>query len=246
MKSKAEVALNSLLALTCLVVIVMGVSDLYSRYRVSGRVVVSAPPAETVTGDLPVADAIINRHGVGRVALVEFSDYQCPFCGKYAQATYSQIDKEFVQPGKISYVFVNYPLEQIHPLALRAAEAAECASEQNRYWEMHDSLFEHQTNLQAAKLSSYASSVGLEMQRFEQCMREGRAPKIRRQIAAGEKIGVQSTPTFFVAMLDDSGHAKLLRKIKGAQTFETFRSTINEVLSSQSKHLLSFAKAATN
>jgi len=86
------------------------------------------------------------------LTLVEFSDYQCPFCGLYVRETSSQIRRDYVETGKLKYVFRNFPLEAIHGDAFKAAEAAHCAGEQGKYWEMHDRLFANQRALGGAQL----------------------------------------------------------------------------------------------
>ena len=97
-----------------------------------------------------------------RVTIVEFTDYQCPFCSRYVRETYPQLDKEYVQTGKVKYVLRDLPLEAIHPLAMKAAEAAHCAGEQGKYWEMHDRLFANQTELARTDLAKHAQALGLD------------------------------------------------------------------------------------
>src|SRR5206468_2296125 len=78
------------------------------------------------------------------LTMVEFTDYQCPFCGRYARETYAQIEKEYIATGKVKYVLLDLPLESIHKFAFKAAQVANCAGEQGKYWEMHDRLFANQ------------------------------------------------------------------------------------------------------
>src|ERR1017187_3493654 len=88
--------------------------------------------------------------GTASLAIVEFSDFQCPFCGWYARDTYAELNREFITTGKVAYGFRNFPLEHAHPMALLAAETAACAGFQGRFWEMHDMLFSNQRALAPA------------------------------------------------------------------------------------------------
>lgn len=99
------------------------------------------PPLENVFVSTDAPDA---GQKTAKVTMVEFSDYQCPFSGRYFNQTLSQVMDEYVKTGKVRYVFRDFPLESIHPLALKAAEAAHCAGDQGKYWEMHDQLYKNQ------------------------------------------------------------------------------------------------------
>src|SRR5438876_1044010 len=111
------------------------------------------PPVVPESIDLSVADAYAKGGAGTRLVLVEFSDFQCPFCARHAKQTLPQIEREYVQTGKLLYVMRNLPLEAIHPDAFRAASAAECAGAQGNYWQMHEKLFGHRQALSAADLA---------------------------------------------------------------------------------------------
>jgi protein-disulfide isomerase len=96
---------------------------------------------------------------IARVVVVEFSDYQCPYCAMFFRQTLPQLDQEYIKTGKIKYVFNNVPLDQLHPSAFKAAEAAECARDQGKFWEMHDQIFAHQKTLSIADLNAHAKTV---------------------------------------------------------------------------------------
>jgi protein-disulfide isomerase len=125
-----------------------------------------------------------------RVAIIEFSDYQCPFCGKYDKETFPQLVKDYVDTGKVKYVFRDMPLD-FHKNAFKAAEAAHCAGEQGRFWEMHDRLFANQTNLTPEDLVKHAAALQLTTGLFQQCLESGRfANDIKKDIAAAGDVGV--------------------------------------------------------
>lgn len=135
----------------------------------------------------------------------------------------------------MKYVFVDLPLESIHKLAFKAAEAANCAGEQGKYWEMHDRLFANQKTLEPWK--AHAEAVGLDVPKFEACLSAGKqAEEIRRDMAEVQKAGVTGTPAFFLAYTDPgSSKVKTLVRITGAQPFSSFKAQIDRFLSEQPK-----------
>lgn len=189
------------------------------------------PPLENVFISTDNAPALGEKDA--KVTIVEFSDYQCPFCGRYSTQTMSQVLDEYVKTGKVRYVFRNFPLEQLHPLAMKAAEAAECAGEQGKYWEMHDRLFKNQQNLEAKELLGHAVVVGLDQAKFQQCLDGGKyAALIKNDIADGQKSGVRGTPTFFFGLTSESKGSKIkaVKLLSGAQPISTFKETIDDLL----------------
>lgn len=172
-----------------------------------------------------------------KVTLIEFSDFQCPFCGRNARDTIPQLDKEYIETGKVKYVFKDFPLESIHKNAFKAAEAASCAGDQGKYWEMHDKLFENQRALGTEDLIKYASELNLDKAKFKKCLDDGTyASKVRESISEGQKAGVTGTPAFFLALdQNNDSEVKTSKKIVGAQPYANFKSAIDELLSSQNK-----------
>jgi protein-disulfide isomerase len=130
------------------------------------------------------------------VTLVEYGDYQCPYCGK----AYGVLKKLLKQAGdSVRLVFRNFPLTQIHPYAHHAAEAAEAAALQGKFWEMHDMLYENQESLEDNDLLSYAKQVDLNIKKFEAAL-EGNdlSRRIQEDFLSGVRSGVNGTPTFFI------------------------------------------------
>lgn len=167
-----------------------------------------------------------------KVTVVEFSDYQCPFCGRAFSQTFPQILTDYVKTGKVKYVFHDFPLEQLHPNAFKAAEAARCAGEQGKYWPMHDALFQNQRALGADKLPDYAKLAGLDVDKFNACLgAEKDQAKIRDEIAEGGKIGVTGTPAFFIGPTEpNKSQLHATKFINGAAAYPTFKAAIDEVL----------------
>ena len=189
------------------------------------------PPLENV--QISIDGAHVQGDTNAKVMLVEFSDFQCPYCGRHAGETYSKIVDEYVKTGKVRYALRNFPIESIHPLAFKAGEAAECANDQGKYWEMHDRLFKNQTQLQANELMGHAVALGLDQAQFKQCMDAGKhSAKIKKDVADGGQLGVKGTPTFFFGYVDDQDPKKLkaVTILRGAQPFNAFTGILNNLL----------------
>jgi protein-disulfide isomerase len=169
-----------------------------------------------------------------RVTVVEFSDYQCPFCGRHARETLPKIDETYIKTGKVKYVFRDFPLERIHPDAVKAAEAAHCAGESGKYWEMHDRLFGDQKAMAVKDLVLHAQALGADGPAFEQCLDNAKyATQVRQAFNDGRRAGVRATPTFFIGLTQPSG-GKITAAVvlQGAQSFADFQEAIEKLLSS--------------
>jgi protein-disulfide isomerase len=152
-----------------------------------------------------------------KVTIVEFSDFQCPFCGR-AHDTVEEVMSAYA--GKVRLVFRQFPLE-FHENAPKAAEAALCANEQSKFWDYHDVLFKNQQKLKVEDLKAHAASMGLDAAKFNECLDSGRmAAVVKEDQAAGSKVGVNGTPAFFI-----NG-----TMLSGAQPLEEFKKVIDAEL----------------
>lgn len=164
------------------------------------------------------------------ITLIEFSDYQCPYCSQFAQTTLPAIKADYIDTGKVRYVFRDYPLDQIHPYARKAAEAAHCAEDQGKYWEMHDALFKNREALQVEQLKAYARALGLDAVTFDHCLEQGKyASTVQKNYEDGIAAGVQGTPGFFLGKTRPEGTIQGL-SIRGAQPVIAFRQAIDRLL----------------
>lgn len=169
------------------------------------------------------------------ITIIEFSDFQCPFCARFHTQTLPLLLEEYIEQGKVKLVFRDFPIESIHPNALPASIAAECANDQNKFREMHDVLFEKQnswnrlqTNDALSLFSQYASEMQLDQELFDSCLTNGKhIPEIQNDLNDGRDYGVSGTPGFFIGN-DQIGFVEL----KGAQPFESFKKVIDAQLNS--------------
>ena len=192
---------------------------------------VSQPPRQAV---LSVEGAPFQGEKNAKLTLVEFFDYQCPYCARHFHQTFPQLVAEYVKTGKVKYVVRDFPLESIHPLAFKAAEAAHCAAEQGKFWEMHQRLMANQGALDLKNLSLHAQAVGLDEAAFTQCLNSGKhAARIRQELDDGEKAGVEGTPAFFLGLTDaNDSRFKVVRKLGGALPYGNFKQAIESLLAS--------------
>jgi protein-disulfide isomerase len=152
------------------------------------------------------------------VTVVEFSDFQCPFC-RQVMPTLKRLREAY--GDRVRIVWKDFPLTSIHPQAFKAAEAAQCAREQGKFWEYHDRLFENQQALDPDFLKKYAADTGLDSAKFNACLDTAKyAERVQAQMGVGNQLGVSSTPSLFV-----NG-----RMVSGAQPFEVFAAIIDEEL----------------
>lgn len=184
--------------------------------------VVNNQQPTTAPVKVEVDDDVIKGDKDAKVTIIEFTDYQCPFCSKFYTETLPSIQKEYIDTGKARLVVRDFPLSSIHPLAQKAAEASECADEQGKYWEYHNKLFENQAALDIASLKKYAADLGLDVAKFNDCLDSGKmASEVTKDTTDGTAAGVRGTPAFFI-------NGKL---ISGAQPYSVFQQAINAELS---------------
>jgi protein-disulfide isomerase len=180
------------------------------------------------------AVGVSGRPSLGRqdapVTLVEFSDYQCPFCKRHFSTVYPVLKKDYIDTGKLRYVFRDFPIPNLHPQAKKAHEAAYCAGEQNKYWEMHELLFENSQDFSVPALKSYATKIALKHDHFDACLESGKySGDIDKEITEGSAAGVSGTPTFFIGP-SGSGHKIIGTVLSGAQPLARFKQVIDDLL----------------
>ncbi len=170
-----------------------------------------------------------------KVTLIEFSDYQCPYCARFFRETLPRLVEDYIETGKVRLVYRDFPIASLHPAAFEAALAARCAGEQGRYWEMHDRFFADQKVLAEKDWPAQAQALGLDSVKFQACLESDRhTAKVRQDMAAGQEAGVRGTPTFFLGLSDpDAATVKATKMLRGARPYNAFKELIDALLSEE-------------
>jgi protein-disulfide isomerase len=192
------------------------------------------PKPPSADSPISLSGAKIRGNASAKVMLLELSDYQCPFCGRHFRETMPQIEKAYIETGKIRYAFKDFPIESLHRQAVKAHEAANCAADQDKYWQMHNRLFMNPNPLGPEELKGHAAAVGVNLGTFQQCVDSGKhVQTVQQSINDAVSFGVNGTPAFFVGVVTDDGKAlKASRFISGAHPFARFKQEIDALLSS--------------
>ncbi|MFN4182613.1 MAG: DsbA family protein [bacterium] len=168
------------------------------------------------------------------VVIVEFTDYQCPFCGRHFRETLPLIRREYVEKGKVKYVLKDYPLD-FHPQAKPTALAARCAGAQGKYWEMHDALFARQAMLGPVLFQQLARELQLNPEEFQECLTSGTFEKaVASDIASAQQAGIRGTPSFIIGKPTITGKVAGTILV-GAVPFEKFQEILDALLSTSNR-----------
>jgi protein-disulfide isomerase len=174
-----------------------------------------------------------------RVALIEYADFECPYCGEYVRKSFPQILSDYIETGKVKYFYRDLPLE-MHSRALPAARAARCAGEQGKFWEMHDSLFAKQNALSAPAVLDRAQTLGLDKEKFNECLSsEKYTADIQKSVSEAQKMGIDGTPTFFLGVVGPDGDVTVEKRLQGAAPFDVFKTEIDALLASTGQEAVS-------
>ncbi len=233
-------------------------SIVFFSFNTGGRAGTANVKGNDVKGDkvdVSVDDDPMLGNPKAEVTIVEFSDFQCPFCRTFWRGAFQQIKTEYIDTGKVRFVYRDFPLS-FHPAAQPAAEAAQCANDQGKFWEMHDKLFQEQEKKGAGTIQfsetdikKWASQIpGLDMNKWNECVVPNKyKPEVENDLKDGSAYGVSGTPTTFIGegkiiidlqyMQDrikageyiikfDSGSVAVV----GAQPFDVFKAEIDKLL----------------
>jgi len=194
----------------------------------------AAPSQKAFTPtDIELGDVTFQGDSNAPVTLIEFSDYQCPYCSRHAKMVMPQLVNKYVDTGKVRFVMREYPIARLHARAIPASEAALCAGDQGQYWGMHDALFANQKANTDENFQQMAADLGLDTTKFKACMDSDKfMEQINADVAEGQKLGVSGTPSFVVGLTDPTDPSKvhLTKFIRGAQGLPAFSAAIDELL----------------
>lgn len=180
------------------------------------------PTAEFKRYEVPIDDDPVLGSEDAEITLIEFSDYECPFCRRWHIEVFDRIREDY--PDQVRFVFRDFPLTSIHPNAVPAAEAANCAHDQDAFWEFNEMLFKGEDGLNDKVYKQYAQELELDMQAFEECIADGRYnEEVMSDYQYAASLGVQSTPTFFLNGIP----------LVGAQPYEVFKEVIEQELAGE-------------
>ncbi len=194
--------------------------------------------AETPAANRPTDTLTMNVFGepfrgsaAARVAILEYSDFDCTFCAKYAKDIYPLIDHAYIQAGLVKYFFRDLPGPE-HPNAMFKARVGRCAGEQEKFWEAHDRLFQDQRPFDGPGLLAFSEALGLDQARFDTCITSDRyLEAIRRSAAGAERLRINGTPAFLIGALSEDGSVLRASKVfLGAESFQAFRTVLDDLL----------------
>ena len=155
------------------------------------------------------------------ITIVEFSDFQCPFCARFKSETLGQIKTQYIDTGKVKLIYRDFPLTSIHPIAQKAAEASECADDQGKFWEYHDKVFDNQALLSGNSLKQWAADLKLDTNKFNKCLDSGeKANEVAKDLQDSATAGGRGTPYFIIGD----------QPLSGAQPFSAFQAAIESQL----------------
>lgn len=210
------------------------------RFVDGNSVAVARGGAADISGqNLKVTPDPSQRSGApsAHVAVIEFADFECPYCASYAENTFPRIQTDLIAKGIASYTFMHCPLEAIHKRARTAAIAAICVAKQGRFWEIHESMFKRVKSLptnsgliQNSHLMQMSEILGgqFDAENFKECSKTANQD-LTLQIREGDRLGVKGTPTFFVGKVLPDGQVELKRRLEGAVSFEVMSGVIKDV-----------------
>ena len=200
---------------------------LETRPAVPAQPAAPAPVDDKVSMAFPPGGFSVGKENAPLV-LVEYTDYQCPFCQRYHNDSFGQIKANFIDPGKVRYISRDFPLP-FHENARRSATAARCAAEQGKFWELRHTMIVNANQLQADKLGGYAQAASMDVPKFQACVDSDKyRAAIDKDIAEGSAVGVSGTPSFVLGRVED-GQLKGVRMV-GAMPYAQFEAKIQDML----------------
>ena len=191
----------------------------------------AGPPSPKAPDKVSVAGEAFRGENAATVVLIEYGDFQCPFCRRFEHDTYPQIRETYIKTGKLKYFYRDFPLN-FHDRALPAARASHCAAEQGKFWEMHDGLLMDSASLTPTDIDDKATRLGLDVKKLDSCMSSDHfADVIQHSMDEANNMQINGTPTFLIGTIDPNGNVvSVKRTVVGAMPFTTFKAAIDPLL----------------
>jgi len=210
-----------------------------NRGDIAGRPVQAAPEAAGAVRRTPppvpkepvsLAGAPVKGSQAARVAIIQYAEFECPYCARFAAETLPLLEREYVDTGRVLLAFRHLPLERIHPSAVIAAAGAECAARQDRFWDLHDRLFTLSPPFTVAAVRAAAEAVALDAPRFSTCLAGDGLARVREDMASARQLGITGTPTFLIGGVEPDGRVRVRYWLSGARPFAQFATILDGLL----------------
>jgi len=237
-ETKGMMRWQSIVETLALVVVALSVGWIAVVKPALASVSARSAPAKVADSPLPVDPVsldgapIVGSRGA-KIGMIIYSDFQCPFCARFAIDTLPALQEQYVKTGQVLVAFREYPLP-IHPFAQKAAEAALCANRQGKFWEFHDALFANQQALDPASLGARAVRLGLDSRQFSSCLAGEMAALVQADKRNGDPLGVAGTPTFLLGPVLADGRVKVSQRFSGAKPLAEFQEILDKLVSAPS------------
>jgi protein-disulfide isomerase len=163
-----------------------------------------------------------------KIAIIEYSDFQCPFCGAFARDTLPTLRERYIRHGDVLLAFRHLPLP-MHPFARKAAVTAECAGQQKKFWPVHDLLFQRQQQLNEDEIDAVVKISGIDERQLADCIRSDATAKVASDATSAASLGVNGTPTFLVGQVQSDGRVKVSQILSGAQPIDQFERALSQI-----------------
>ena len=190
-----------------------------------------APSAPLPKEPVSLKGAALKGSPSAKILVLEFSDYECPYCGKFARDILPELEARYVATGKVRFAFLQFPLTQIHANAESAALASLCAGQQGKFWPMHDRLFQKPPTLTSEGIAGHIKSLQLDAAQFTRCVGSPEtAMVLEHHVRTAATLGVNGTPTFFAAIAEADDRARLVARIVSGPTIAGFERVLAPLL----------------
>ncbi|HTM02519.1 MAG TPA: thioredoxin domain-containing protein [Vicinamibacterales bacterium] len=188
------------------------------------------PAAMVPVAPVSIAGAPTKGNVDAALVVIEYADFECPYCGDFARRTLPVLTQQYIATGRVRFAFKHLPLQEIHPRAMMAAAAAECADRQGRFWAVHDRLFNDQQHLDDVSLLAVATAAGVDVDLFRACVQGPGGAKVRQEAARARSEGYSGTPTFLIGRSQGRDLVKVERVVSGTRDAGAFASILDELL----------------